>query len=150
MAHTFTNLLTHLIFSTKDRGPLIDAELKPSLLAYLGGIVREMRATALIINGTADHVHALVALPPSLSLSDLMRVLKTNSSKWVHETWVARSKFGWQTGFAAFSVSQSNVATVIEYIAQQEEHHRKVTFQEEYLAFLRKHKVDYDERYLWN
>jgi REP element-mobilizing transposase RayT len=149
MPHSFTNLLTHVIFSTKERAPFIDTELKPPLLAYMGGIVREMHATALIINGTADHVHLLIGLPPTPSLSDCMRILKTNSSRWVHEKWSAHSTFGWQSGFGAFSVSQSNVAAVSEYIAHQEEHHRKVSFQEEFLTFLKKHGIEYDERYIW-
>ena len=149
MPHSFTNLLTHVIFSTRNRTPSIDAELKMPLLAYIGGIVREMQGTALIINGTADHVHLLIGLPPSLSLSDGMRILKTNSSRWVHEKWTSHSAFGWQSGFGAFSVSQSNVPAVSAYIAHQEEHHRKVSFQEEFLTFLKKHGIVYDERYLW-
>jgi len=149
MAHTYTNLLTHVIFSTKDRTPLIDAELKPKLLAYMGGILREMKGTALIINGTKDHVHLLIGLPPPLSLSEVMRVVKTNSSKWVHETRSSRATFGWQSGYGAFSVSQSNVTTVSEYIAHQEEHHKRVSFKEEFLSFLKKHGIEYDERYIW-
>jgi len=149
MAHTFTNLLTHVIFSTKDRLPHIDAELKAPLLAYMGGIVRELYGTAMTINGTADHVHLLVRLPPTISLADAMRVLKTNSSRWVHEKWPSHCAFAWQTGYGAFSVSQSNVASVVRYIAEQERHHRKVSFQEEFLAYLRRHGIDYDERYIW-
>jgi REP element-mobilizing transposase RayT len=90
----------------------MDAKLKPPLLAYMGGILREMQGTALIINGTTDHVHLLIALPPTLSLSDGMRILKANSSRWVHEKWGSHSAFGWQAGFGAFSVSQSNVPAV--------------------------------------
>lgn len=142
MENTYTNLLAHIIFSTKDRAPLIDAELKPKLFGYLGGIAREMKATALIIDGTKDHVHMLIGLPPSLSISDLLRVLKTNSSKWVHEKWTAKRAFGWQAGYGAFSVSQSNVAVVSEYIARQKEHHRRVSFQEEFLSFLKKHGIN--------
>jgi putative transposase len=149
MAHSFTNLLTHIIFSTKDRVPLIDAELKPHLLSYMGGIIRELHGTALTINGTADHIHLLIGLPPTLSISDAMRILKTNSSRWVHEKWRAHSAFGWQAGYGAFSVSQSNVLAVSEYIAHQEEHHRKVSFQEEFLTFMKKHGIEYDERYVW-
>jgi putative transposase len=129
--------------------PSIDAELKPPLLSYMGGIMREMQGTALIINGTADHVHLLIALPPTLSLSESMRILKTNSSRWVHEKLCSHSAFGWQAGFGAFSVSQSNVPAVSKYIAYQEEHHRKISFQEEFLTFLKKHGIEYDERYLW-
>jgi len=147
MPHTFTNLLAHIIFSTKERSPLIDAELRPNLHAYLGGIVRELNGTPLIINGTDDHVHLLVSLPPTISISDALRVLKTNSSKWVHDT--RRKAFGWQAGYGAFSVSQSNVHSVTQYIASQEEHHRKVLFKEEFVSFLKKHGVEYDERFIW-
>lgn len=149
MAHTFTNLLTHIIFSTKDRLPCIDAQLKPELLAYMGGIVRELEGKAYSINGTADHVHLLVSLPPTLALSDAMRVIKTNSSKWAGEREARQVFSGWQTGYGAFSVSKSNVPDVIKYIADQEEHHKKVSFQEEFIAFLKKHEIDYDERYIW-
>jgi len=149
MPHTYTNLLTHIIFSTKDRAPVIGTELRPRLHAYMGGVVRELGATPLIINGVADHIHLLVGLPPVLSISEMLRVLKTNSSRWVHVEMSQRA-FGWQSGYGAFSVSQSNMTAVSQYIAQQEEHHRKISFQAEYVAFLQKHGIDYDERYLWN
>lgn len=135
MAHTYTNLLTHIIFSTKDRAPLIDADLRPKLFSYMGGIIREMRGTALIINGAKDHIHLLVGLPPIISMSEAMRVLKTNSSKWVHEMSSMRQTFGWQSGYGAFSVSQSNALAISEYILHQEEHHRRVSFQEEFVSF---------------
>lgn len=109
---------------------------RADLLAYLGGIIREMHGTALIINGTADHVHMLVRIRPSHSAAEIVRVAKANSSRWVHENW-ARD-FAWQTGYGVFSVSESNVAEVTKYIADQEEHHRKHTFQEEFVAFLKK------------
>ena len=149
MAHTFTNLLTHIIFSTKDRMPLIDAEVKPELLAYLGGMVREVNGKAYGINGTADHIHLLVSLPPTIALSDAMKIVKANSSRWISEKWSTRKAFGWQTGYGAFSVSRSNVPDVLKYIANQEEHHRKITFKEEFIAFLKKHEIRYDERYIW-
>ena len=149
MAHTFTNLLTHIIFSTKDRLPHIDDDLRAQLYPYMVGILRELDGKTSIINGTSDHVHLLVQLPPVLALSDAMRILKTNSSKWVHDRWPVRSKFGWQTGYGAFSVSKSNADAVSRYIADQEEHHRKKTFQEEFLEYLKKHEIEYDERYIW-
>ncbi len=149
MAHTFTNLLTHVIFSTKDRVAYLSDELRPRVFAYMGGIVREEGGTALIINGPADHVHLLVALPATLALSDFMRVLKTNSSKWVHETFPELAAFGWQTGYGAFSVSASNAEEVRVYVEAKEEHHRTVTFQEEFVAFLKRHGVAYDPRYIW-
>lgn len=149
MAHTYTRLLTHVIFSTKDRQPSMTDEIRPRLFPYMGGIVRDLHGTPILINGPIDHVHLLLALPPTLALSDLMRVLKTNSSKWTHETFPSASDFGWQSGYAAFSVSESNVAAVERYIANQEQHHKTVSFQEEYLAFLKRHGIAYDPRYGW-
>ena len=149
MAHTFTSLLVHVIFSTKDRLPHLDAEVRSRLFPYMGGILREAGARPVLVNGVADHVHGLVGLPTTASVADMMRVLKTNSSKWVHEEWPTLRGFAWQTGYGAFSVSRSNVDEVERYIARQEEHHRTVTFQEEYVAFLRRHGIAYDERYVW-
>ena len=147
MAHTAGNLLVHLIFSTKGRQPLIRREIRDDLFAYMGGIVSEIKAAALIVNGTADHVHMLVRIRPVQSVAEVARVVKANSSRWTHEKLKAR--FAWQTGYASFSVSQSNLPAVIKYIAGQEEHHRKHTFQEEFVAFLKKNGIVYDERYIW-
>jgi REP element-mobilizing transposase RayT len=149
MAHSFVNLVFHVIFSTKNRMPFLDAEPKSQLFAYMGGIVREMDGKALLINGMADHVHVLLSLPSTLSIAETVRVLKANSSRWVHEKWPARWEFAWQTGYGAFSVSQSNIAPVTQYIANQEEHHRTMTYQAEFLLFLNKHGLSYDERYIW-
>lgn len=148
MSHTSGNILLHFIFSTEGRRPLINAEFRADLYAYLGGIIREMRATALIVNGTADHVHLLTRVRPIHSAAEMMRVIKANSSKWVHEK--RKTDFGWQTGYGVFSVSESSVAAVTSYIARQEQHHRKQSFQEEFLAFLKKNNVAYDERFLWD
>ncbi len=149
MAHTFTNLLTHVIFSTKDRAPYIDAEVKPELLAYLGGMVREVDGKSYAINGMADHIHLLIGLPPTMALSNAMKIVKANSSRWVSQKWAEKRACGWQTGYGAFSVSRSNVPEVLKYITNQEEHHRKITFQEEFIAFLKKHGIGYDEHYIW-
>ena len=148
MAHTFANLLTHIVFSTKDRLGSIRPEFKADLWAYLGGIAREIKGKAIIVNGTADHVHMLVWLPPTIAVADGLRVLKTNSSKWIHQTRRFR-EFGWQVGYGAFSVSQSNAPAVVKYIQGQEDHHKKISFQEEFVAFLKKHKIAYDPRYIW-
>ena len=148
LSHAAGNLVLHLIFSTKDRQPLITPEIRADLFAYLGGIIREMHGTALIINGTSDHVHMLIRIRPVHSAAEIARVVKTNSSKWVHEKWNVR--FAWQTGYGAFSVSESRVPTVSRYIAMQEEHHRKQSFEEEYVAFLKKNRIEYDERYIWS
>jgi len=148
MAHTFTNLLSHVIFSTKDRLPLLTPDLRPDMLAYLGGIVRKLHGKVIESNARADHVHCLLSLPPTLAVAEALRVLKSNSSLWVHET-RHRKVFAWQTGYGAFSVSQSNVPAVARYIRNQDQHHRKVSFQEEFIAFLKRHGIEYDERYIW-
>jgi putative transposase len=147
MAHTESNVVLHVIFSTKGRVPAIRPELRADLFAYLGGIIRGMRCTALIVNGTADHVHMLIRVRPAQSVAEIARVVKANSSRWVREKW--NRDFGWQRGYGAFSVSESNVREVSRYIAAQEEHHKKRTFQEEYVAFLKKNKIEYDKRYIW-
>jgi len=147
LSHTAGNLVLHLIFSTKGRQPLITNQIRGDLFAYLGGIVREMKGTALTINGTNDHVHMLIRIRPVQAAADIARAVKANSSKWIHEKW--NLQFAWQKGYGAFSVSESNVPAVSRYIATQEEHHKKRTFQEEYVAFLKKNNVQYDERYIW-
>ena len=148
MSHTLGNILLHLIFSTHERRPLIKPEFRADLFAYLGGIVREMHGTALIVNGTCDHVHMLVRVRPAHSAAEVVRIVKTNSSRWVREKW--DSHFSWQTGYGVFSVSESSLAAVIKYIAEQEAHHKKHSFQEEFVEFLKKNNVAYDERYIWD
>ena len=148
MSHTSSNIVLHSIFSTQGRRPLLKADFRADLFAYLGGIIREMNATALIINGVSDHVHMLVRIRPVHSAAQIVRVVKANSSRWVHEKWAAG--FAWQTGYGVFSVSESSVPAVTKYIAEQEKHHKKHSFQDEYIAFLKKNKVAYDERYIWD
>ena len=149
MSHSYACLLLHAVFSTKDRVPLLVADCRERLYPYLGGIARELGAKALGIGGTADHVHLLLSFPPTLGVADALRTLKANSSRWVHETWPERRSFAWQTGYGAFSVSESSRAAVTRYIHQQEHHHRRLTFQEEFIALLKKHHIPYDERYIW-
>jgi putative transposase len=148
VAHTSGNILLHFIFSTAGRRPLIKPEFRADVFADLGGIVREMYGIALIINGTADHVHALVRIRPTQSAAEIARVMKANSSKWIGAKW--SSEFAWQTGYGVFRVSESNVAAVTRYIAGQEEHHQKHTLQEEFVTFLKKNNVAYDEKYIWD
>jgi putative transposase len=150
MAHTYTNLWTHVLFSTKGRARLLEGELKRRLFAYMAGIIENLKGQPLLINGPSDHVHLLFVLPADLSLSELVKKVKANSSRWVHENWPTYGGFAWQTGYAAFSVSQSKVREVKRYIADQEEHHRKVTFQEEVLAFLKKHGIKYEFRFVFD
>ena len=149
MAHTYTNLLVHMIFSTKDRVPLLDAELKPRLFPYMGGIVHELGGTALLINGPSDHVHMLLLLSAKGTVSEFAGKVKANSSGWVHREFPGKGTFTWQTGYAAFTVSHSQKQSVLDYIANQEEHHRKLSFKEELIAFLKKHEIQYDERYIF-
>ena len=148
MSHTSGNILLHFIFSTVQRRPLIKPEFRDDLFGYLGGIVREMHGISLIINGEPDHVHMLTRERPARSAAEIMRVVKTNSSRWVREKHCPN--FAWQTGYGVFSVSESNVAAVTEYIAEQQEHHKKHSFQEEFVAFLRKNHVEYDPKYIWD
>jgi REP element-mobilizing transposase RayT len=149
MPHSFASLLFHVIFSTKNRLPDLSPELAVRLFPYMGGIVRERKGVPLIINGPADHVHLLVSVSAAESIAELLRVVKTNSSRWVHEQFPDQERFAWQAGYAAFTVSGSRAGDVRAYIAAQQEHHRRVSFQEEFLAFLRKHGLAYDERDLW-
>ncbi|MDB5296431.1 MAG: Transposase like protein [Phycisphaerales bacterium] len=150
MPQSLTNLLYHVIFSTKHRDPTIDVDLRPRLHDYLGGILIEARAKPVLIGGVADHVHVLTYLPAPLPIPDAVRVLKANSSGWVHRTFPDRRSFAWQAGYAAFTVSRSGLEDVRRYIANQEEHHKSVSFQDEYRAFLRKHDIEFDERYVWD
>ena len=127
MAHTFANLLTPVIFSTKDRQPLLPPHLRTDLLAYLGGIVRNIHGKLMDSNARPDHVHCLLSLPPALAVAEALRLIKSNSSLGVHQTW-HRAAFAWQVGYGAFSVSPSNVPAVVKYIRDQEQHHRKIPF----------------------
>ena len=149
MAHTFTCLFTHLIFSTKNRNGLLRPEIRPRLFDYMGGMIRKMNGKSALINGVEDHLHILAILPTTMALSDFMRDLKGDLSVWAKEAFDIRD-FAWQTGYAAFSVSKSGVEAVRAYIAGQEEHHRRITFQEEYLEFLKRHEIEYDERFVFD
>ena len=149
MGHTATNVLVHFIFSTRLRAPQITPEIEPNLHAYLGGIVRELGGVALCINGMADHVHLLVRMPSTHSAADIARLIKTNSSRWVHERWPERKSFAWQTGYGALSVSGSGQNVVREYILHQQQHHARRSFKEEFVAFLQKNHIVVDEKYLW-
>jgi putative transposase len=149
MAHTYTSLLIHVIFSTSGRAPLLTDAIRLDVHAYLGGILRELDAVPIAIGGTADHVHLLTRMPANLALADCLRVVKTNSSRWVKERWPQQRKFAWQGGYGAFSVSESRRAVVIRYIRDQAQHHRRISFQDEFLALLKNHRVEFDERYIW-
>ncbi len=150
MANTYTSLNIHYVFSTKNRAPILVGNLRERLWAFMGGIARENRMKARCIGGVADHVHLLVSMPATLSIAKGIQLIKGGSSAWVHETFPETRPFAWQEGYGAFNVSASHVADTIAYVENQEEHHRIKSFQEEYLAFLKKHQIDYDEKYLWD
>jgi putative transposase len=127
----------------------INPEIEDRVWAYIGGIARKHGLTALQVGGTQDHIHALVLAGPTLAPSDIAKFLKGDSSRWIHEEFPFLRDFTWQDGYGAFTVSKSSIESVIGYIQNQREHHRKKTFKEEYLDLLNKHKIEYDERYLW-
>ncbi|WP_439481854.1 IS200/IS605 family transposase [Cyclobacterium plantarum] len=140
----------HIIFSTKNRMPLISNEVEDALHRYLGGICNNMECPVIKIGGYTDHVHILCLLSKKRALVDLMEDLKSHSSKWVKTQGAGLENFYWQKGYGAFSVKPTEVDTVIQYISNQHTHHAKRTFQEEYRAFLKKYNVEYDERYVWD
>ncbi len=150
MPQSFTCLHYHLIFSTKNRLPQITADLQARLYDYIGGILRSEKSTLLAAGGMPDHVHLLCSLSKELAVAVALRLIKANSSKWVHETFPQHRSFAWQVGYGAFAVSYSHLDSVKRYIARQEAHHRRTTFQAEFMAFLRKHHLEFDERYLWD
>jgi len=148
MPSTHLSLHYHVVFSTKERHPWIKSNWRNDLHGYLGGCVKTLDGVPEEIGGTDDHVHLLLGLRATHCLADVLREIKKVSSRWVHED-LRLPQFTWQEGYGAFTVSRSNVATVRNYIARQEEHHRKRSFQEEYLDLLEKHDIEFDERFLW-
>jgi putative transposase len=149
MANTYTSLHYHIIFSTKNREPWLAPDIEQRVWAYIGGVARAHKMTALQVGGIEDHIHALVSAPATIAPSQIAQFLKGDSSKWIHNEFPSLRSFAWQDGYSAFTVSKSSLAEVVRYIQNQREHHRKKTFQEEYLEFLQKHGIEYDERYLW-
>jgi putative transposase len=149
MPHSYSNILTHVIYSTKNRRPFIDAALEARLFPYLGGIVRELGGKLYVINGVGDHVHLLAELPPTIAVAEAIGKIKGSSTYWIHQSFPEQSGFAWQRGYAAFSVSKSKVAAVARYIERQKEHHKKQSFQDEFLELLRRHGISIDEKYLW-
>ena len=148
MSHTYCCALFHCVFSTKERRKTIAPEIQPRLWAYMGGIAREHQMKALGVGGMEDHVHLLLSLPSSLPIATAMREIKSASSHWMHETFALKD-FEWQEGYGSFSIGWVQAESALAYIARQEEHHRKRDFQAEFIAFLKKHRMDYDPRYVW-
>lgn len=140
----------HIIFSTKNRQPFILPEYENALFRYLGGVCKNIESPSLIVGGYLDHVHVLCLLSKKLALMKMVEELKTESSKWMKTQSDTLKKFYWQDGYGAFSVSPSQVDIVFDYIKNQKHHHKKKTFQDEYRAILKKCKVEYDERYIWD
>ena len=150
MPQSLAKNLVHLIYSTKNRTPCLDREVRVRLFAYQAGILKEWNSPALVIGGVSDHVHAMFCLSKNHALAKVIEEVKKGSSKWLKTQGSEFRDFHWQAGYGAFSVSQTNVEEVRRYIEQQEEHHRVRSFQEEFLAFLKRHEMEHDERYLWD
>jgi REP element-mobilizing transposase RayT len=149
MANTYASLQYHVIFSTKNREPWIHPDIEQRVWAYIGGIARKHEMIALQVGGIEDHIHGLIAAPTTIAPCQIAQYLKGESSKWIHDEFKELSGFNWQDGYAAFTVSKSNINAVSEYIKNQREHHRGRSFQEEYLEFLVKNGIPFDKRYVW-
>jgi REP element-mobilizing transposase RayT len=149
VANTYTSLHYHVIFSTKNREPWIRQDIEQRVWSYLGGIARENDMKALLVGGIENHAHLLLGIPASLSVSKALQLLKGGSSGWIKEQFPGLGGFAWQDGYAAFTVSKSQLPEIEAYIRGQREHHRVKTFEEEYRAFLDKHEIDYKEEYVF-
>ena len=150
MANTFTSLHYHVIFSTKNREPWISHEFENRVWSFLGGIARENKMKAIQVGGMPDHIHLVLGLPASMAISKAVQLIKGGSSKWIKEELPTMRGFAWQDGYGAFTVSKSNLPDTVGYVQKQAEHHRVKTFQEEFLVFLDRHGIDYNEKYLWD
>jgi REP element-mobilizing transposase RayT len=146
---SYVSAYFHCVFSTKERHRFIGPNLRERLWPFMGGIARQNKMRAVEIGGVEDHVHILLALPATMTVSKAMQLIKGGASKWIHESFPDQSQFAWQEEYGAFSVSVSQLDKTIAYIRSQPEHHHQMTFQEEFLTMLKKHGVDYDERFLW-
>lgn len=149
MANTYTQLYVHIVFAVKGRTSLISNQWKEDLYKYIAGIITNKKQKLMIINGVTDHIHLLIGFKPDCSLSDLVRDIKANSSKFINEEQLVPGKFEWQTGFGAFTIGQSQIDGVTNYILTQEKHHAKKTFREEYLQFLKAYRIDYKPEYIF-
>jgi putative transposase len=150
MAQSLAQIYVHIVFSTKGHFPFIQSDVESELFAYMGAAIKRVEGVPHLINGTADHVYILTSLPRTITLSKYIEEIKRNSSRWIKTKNSNYQKFAWQSGYGAFSVSSSQKGAVARYIAEQKEHHRKITFKEEFLVFLKKYNVKYDEQYVWD
>ena len=148
MAQSLTKIVVHVVFGTKNREPLLTTAIRDDLLAYIVGILNSLDCITLAINGMEDHVHGLIVMSKTISLSKMMEEMKGGSSRWLNSHVATKRRFAWQAGYGAFSVSESQIPRVINYIKGQEEHHRKTTFQNELVILLKKHRIEFDKRYL--
>ena len=146
MSHTYAQNVIHVVFSTKDRRKLMPNEFRPKMWAYATGICKKFNILVLAVGGTEDHIHFLIQIPPTLAVAKAVLAIKTNSSRWASEE---GHKFAWQQGYGAFSVSSSIVPTVIRYIQNQEAHHKKMSFDAEFLALLKKHGMEFDSKFVF-
>lgn len=149
MPGTFSQLYVQVVFAIKGRENLISNDWNTKLHKYIAGIIKGKEQKPIIVNGMPDHIHAFIGLRPAIALSDLVRDIKNNSSNFVNDHKLVKGKFAWQEGYGAFSYSHSHIKNVYDYILNQEKHHKKKTFKEEYLQFLKKFEVEYDEKYLF-
>jgi putative transposase len=150
MPQSLSKVILHIIFSTKDREPWLERDVRPRMHAYVATICRDLNAEAFRVGGVADHLHVVATLPRTLSQADFVEAIKKTSSKWIKALDPKYGGFYWQRGYGAFSVSPSQLEAVLEYVESQEEHHRNRSFQEEYRDFLSKYGVEFDERYVWD
>ena len=148
MSNSYISLYLHVVFRTKNNDPWLTADVCEKLYPYLGGIARDGKLKALAIGGVTDHIHLLLSLPADVSISQAMQLLKAASSRWIHETYPNLARFGWQEGYGAFSIGISQIDDTKAYIAGQVQHHKQKTFMDEYAAFLNKHGIAYENRYL--
>lgn len=150
MPQSLTNVLLHIVFSTKYRAPLLYPEVRPALFAYLSAVARSTGCECYRVGGVANHVHLAVRLSRMMTIANLVQELKSSSSRWLKTQSPRLSRFRWQTGYSAFSVRASGLNTLLRYIDNQEEHHRKRSFEREHITTLRQEGIQYDERYVWD
>ncbi|PCJ63223.1 MAG: transposase [Planctomycetota bacterium] len=150
MSQSLSNILTHIVFSTKNREAIIEDNIRENLHAYIGGIINRLKGVPLSIGSVADHIHLLIVLPRTCSPSNLIKEIKTSSTKWIKNQSSVYQNFHWQGGYGIFSISPNHKKALEQYIINQAEHHKKVTFQDEFLRLLKKNDIQWDDRYIWD
>ena len=150
MSHTYSAMTVHIVFSTKNRAPIIDPSIEDELYLYLSGIIESRGAVLYKIGGIEDHIHIVIRIKPTLSIPELLRYIKTSSAKWVNDHHKIKGHFNWQIGYGIFTVSESQLDRVIAYVNNQKKHHHHKTYKTEFVQLLKKHNVDYDPQYIWD